>query len=59
MRVAASDFSGRTVACRQHILADTICIVTPFVEAGARVLDRNGIALKDLIHNGHHVGVET
>jgi len=35
--VAASDFSGRTVACRQHILADTICIVAPFVEAGARV----------------------
>ena len=35
--LAASDFSGRTVACRQHILADTICIVTPFVEAGARV----------------------
>jgi hypothetical protein len=25
------------VACRQHILADTICIVAPFVEAGARV----------------------
>ena len=36
-RSAASDFSGRTVACRQHILADTICVVTPFVEAGARV----------------------
>ncbi|MBA2559665.1 MAG: adenosylhomocysteinase [Propionibacteriales bacterium] len=35
--LAASDFSGRTVACRQHINADTICIVTPFVEAGARV----------------------
>lgn len=35
--VAASDFSGRTAACRQHITADTICIVTPFVEAGARV----------------------
>ena len=35
--VAASDFSGRTVACRQHIVADTICIMTPFVEAGARV----------------------
>ena len=35
--VAASDFSGRTIACRQHILADTICIMTPFVKAGARV----------------------
>src|SRR5688500_8610336 len=35
--VAASDFSGRTVACRQHILGDTISIITPFVEAGARV----------------------
>jgi adenosylhomocysteinase len=35
--VAASDFGGRTVACRQHILGDTISIVTPFVEAGARV----------------------
>jgi len=27
--MAASDFSGRTVACRQHILADTICICGP------------------------------
>ena len=35
--LAGSDYSGRTVACRQHILADTICIVAPFVEAGARV----------------------
>ena len=35
--LAASDFSGRTVACRQHVLADTICIFTPLVEAGARV----------------------
>ena len=35
--LAGSDFSGRTVACRQHILADTICIVAPLVEAGARV----------------------
>jgi adenosylhomocysteinase len=35
--LAASDFGGRTVACRQHILADTISIVTPFVDAGARV----------------------
>ena len=35
--VAASDLSGRTVACRQHILGDTISIVTPLVEAGARV----------------------
>jgi adenosylhomocysteinase len=32
-----SDFRGRTVACRQHILADTIPILAPFVEAGARV----------------------
>ena len=31
--VAASDFSGRTVACRQHITADTICIVAPLVQA--------------------------
>ncbi|MEO5666218.1 MAG: adenosylhomocysteinase [Nocardioides sp.] len=35
--VAASDLSGRTVACRQHILGDTISIVTPLVDAGARV----------------------
>jgi adenosylhomocysteinase len=35
--LAGSDFSGRTVACRQHILADTIGIFTPLVEAGARV----------------------
>ncbi len=35
--VATADFSGRTLACRQHILADTVCIMTPFVEAGARV----------------------
>ena len=35
--VAAGDLSGRTVACRQHILADTICIVAPLIEAGARV----------------------
>src|SRR5918995_2741059 len=35
--VAGSDFSGRTVACRQHILADTISIMTPLVEARARV----------------------
>lgn len=35
--LAASDFSGRSVACRQHILPDTICIVTPLIEAGARV----------------------
>jgi hypothetical protein len=35
--LAASDFSGRTVACRQHILADIICILAPLVEAGARV----------------------
>jgi adenosylhomocysteinase len=35
--VAAADLSGRTVACRQHILPDTIPIFTPLVEAGARV----------------------
>jgi adenosylhomocysteinase len=35
--VAVSDLSGRTVACRQHILGDTISILTPLVEAGARV----------------------
>ena len=35
--VAAGDLSGRTVACRQHILADTICIIAPLIDAGARV----------------------
>ena len=35
--VAARDLSGLRVACRQHILADTICIVTPLVDAGASV----------------------
>jgi adenosylhomocysteinase len=35
--VAASDLSGRTVSCCQHILPDTIGIVAPLVEAGARV----------------------
>lgn len=35
--VAAADFSGRTVACYQHILADTILILAPLVTAGARV----------------------
>jgi adenosylhomocysteinase len=33
--VAASVLGGRTVACRQHILADTINIFAPFVEASA------------------------
>lgn len=33
--LAASDSGGRTAARRQHITAATICIVTPFVEAGA------------------------
>jgi adenosylhomocysteinase len=37
VEVAARDFAGRTVACRQHILGDTICIVTPLITAGARV----------------------
>ncbi len=35
--VAASDLSGRTVSCHQHITPGTICIVGPLVEAGARV----------------------
>ena len=35
--VAASDLSGRTVACHQHILPDTICVVGPLLRAGARV----------------------
>jgi adenosylhomocysteinase len=35
--VAASDLSGRTVSCRQHITPDTIGIVGPLAEAGARV----------------------
>ena len=35
--VAASDLSGRTVACHQHITARTICIVGPLLQAGARV----------------------
>jgi adenosylhomocysteinase len=35
--IAASDLSGCTVACRQHILPGTIGIVGPLVEAGARV----------------------
>src|SRR4029453_1010211 len=35
--VAASDLSGRTVACHQHITPNNICIVGPLLEAGARV----------------------
>ena len=35
--VAASDLSGRTVACHQHILPESICIVGPLLEAGARI----------------------
>src|SRR5262245_50327864 len=35
--IAASDLSGRTVACHQHILPDGICVVGPLLEAGARV----------------------
>jgi adenosylhomocysteinase len=35
--VATSDLSGRTVACHQHILPDTIGIVGPLLKAGARV----------------------
>ena len=37
VEVAASDLSGRTVACHQHITPDCICIVGPLLEAGARV----------------------
>jgi adenosylhomocysteinase len=35
--VAGSDLSGRTVACHQHIAPDTICVVGPLLQAGARV----------------------
>lgn len=35
--VESADLSGRTVACFQHIAGDTISILQPFVEAGARV----------------------
>ena len=35
--VAASDLSGRAVSCCQHIVPDTISIVGPLVDAGARV----------------------
>ena len=35
--VAASDLSGRTVACQQHILPDTVCVAGPLLRAGARV----------------------
>jgi adenosylhomocysteinase len=35
--VAASDLSGRTIACHQHIAPDTILIVGPLLKAGARV----------------------
>ncbi len=35
--IAASDLSGRTVACHWHILPTSICIVGPLLEAGARV----------------------
>ena len=35
--VAASDLSGRTVACHQHITPANICIVGPLLQAGARV----------------------
>ncbi|HEY5875230.1 MAG TPA: adenosylhomocysteinase [Ilumatobacteraceae bacterium] len=37
IEVAAGDLAGRTIACRQHILPDTICIVAPLIEAGASV----------------------
>jgi adenosylhomocysteinase len=35
--VAASDLSGRTVACHQHITPDSICVAGPLLQAGARV----------------------
>ncbi len=35
--VAATNLSGRTVSCRQHITPGTITVVAPLVEAGARV----------------------
>jgi adenosylhomocysteinase len=35
--VAASDLSGRTVACHLHVKPNTICVVAPLVQAGARV----------------------
>ena len=35
--IAASDLSGRTVACHQHITPTVIGIVGPLLEAGARV----------------------
>jgi adenosylhomocysteinase len=35
--VAASDLSGRTVACHRHITAGTICLAGPLLQAGARV----------------------
>jgi adenosylhomocysteinase len=35
--VAASDLSGRTVACHQHITPNNVCLVGPLLKAGARV----------------------
>jgi len=35
--VAATDLSGRTVACHQHITPHNICLVGPLLDAGARV----------------------
>jgi adenosylhomocysteinase len=35
--VAASDLSGRTVSCHQHIMPESICIYGPLLQAGARV----------------------
>ncbi|MGE3141385.1 MAG: adenosylhomocysteinase, partial [Thermoleophilia bacterium] len=35
--VAASDLAGLTVACHQHVTADSICTLAPLVDAGARV----------------------
>ncbi len=35
--VAAADHRGRTIACFQHVVGDTVLIVEPFLRAGARV----------------------
>ena len=35
--VAARDLAGRTVACFQHVLADTIPMLLPLAQAGARL----------------------
>jgi adenosylhomocysteinase len=37
VEVAASDLSGQTVASHQHITPNSLCVVGPLIEAGARV----------------------